>query len=117
MHIGQSPIDAVLAEGETFMIDPKQMQDRRVDIIALSGIGPIEGFVTPLIALSSRNTTSNSPAGEPVGEDIGIVIATLLALRRGHPAKLRRPKNNRVFQHPSLFQVLEQGGCADGHPT
>src|SRR6185503_6719475 len=50
----------------------------------------------------------DAAAGEPVRECERIVVATLAALAAGHPAKFGRPQNDRVVQHPTHFQILDE---------
>ena len=42
MNVGQAAVDAVVAEGEARMVDPHQVQDRGVQVVAigLAGGGP-----------------------------------------------------------------------------
>ncbi len=52
VHIGQSTIDAVVADGKPLMIDAQQLQDRGVDVVDLRGVVAIQRFVAPLIGFA-----------------------------------------------------------------
>ena len=39
MHVGQPAVDAVVAESQSFMINSQQVQDRRVQIVAIGWVG------------------------------------------------------------------------------
>ena len=49
VHVGQTSIDAVVPNGQTLVVDAKQMQDRRMDVIDLRGILTIERFIAPFV--------------------------------------------------------------------
>ena len=33
MHVGQSPVDSVVSEGEAVMVDTEQVEDRGMEVI------------------------------------------------------------------------------------
>ena len=115
MDVGEPAVDAVLAEGESFVIDAEEVENGGVNVVALRGIGPVEGFVAPLIAFAVGHSTLDSASREPVGEYVGIVIAALAALGRWHPAEFRGPQHNGVLEHPTLLEILDQGGRTYSH--
>ena len=41
VHVGQSAVDAVVADGELFVVDAEQVQHRGVDVVHLRGVGAI----------------------------------------------------------------------------
>ena len=80
MNIGQSAIDAIISHGKPGMINSKQMQNSRMDIIYLGGIFSILGLVSEVIAGAMRNATLDTTPRQPVCEAIGVMIPTFAPL-------------------------------------
>jgi len=91
MHIREAAIDAVVSEDELGVVDPEEMQDRRVKVIDFRRVLAVARLVAPLVAFPGDDAALDASARQPVGEDIGIVIAPLPALRAWHAPKLRGP--------------------------
>jgi hypothetical protein len=62
MHIRQPPIDPVMAERQPFVVDPQQVKDRRVQVVAIRGGS---GFPGPFIAFAKGCAGADAAAGEP----------------------------------------------------
>ena len=103
MHIGEAAVNAVVAPGEFGVVNAEKLKHRRMDVINLGGIAPVERFIAPLVAFADGNAAFYAAAAQPVGENIRVMIAALTALRAGHPAKLGRPQNDGVFEHSTLL--------------
>src|SRR2546423_4808962 len=87
MHIGQSPFDAVVVEGEPLVIKAKQVQNGRVKIV--NGGDVLDRFVAKFISRPKTESTLHPRAGKPDSEALGIMIATTgIFLKSRHPAKL-----------------------------
>src|SRR5439155_3011447 len=108
MHIGQTPVDAVVAEGELGVVHAQEVQDGGVDVMDGGWVLAIEGFVTPLIALAPGDPGFDAAAAKPVGETIRIMIPALATLGAWHPAELGRPEDEGVGQQATLLQVFNQ---------
>ena len=98
MYIGESAIDAVVPNGEFRVIDPEEMQDRGVDVVHFGWVLAVGRLVAEFVARPETDPALDAAAAEPVGEAIRIVIAALTALRTGHAAEFRGPKDNGVFE-------------------
>src|SRR6266581_3434094 len=103
MHIGQPPVDAVVAESQLLMIDAELVQNGCVQVIAVGGIG--SGPVRPFIARPIRNSALEAAAGDPTRERERIMVAPFAALAAGHASELRRPNYQRVVQQAARLQV------------
>ena len=90
------------------MVKPEQMKHGRMNVIDLSGTGPIQRLVSPCVTFTISSSAPNPATRQPVRKNVRIVIAPLSALGRRHPAKFSRPQNDRVVQQPALLQVLNQ---------
>ena len=73
MHIGQPPVDAVVAERQFLVVDAEQMQNRRVHIVAIGRI--VGGFVGPFVAFAVSHAAFDAAARQPIRERERIVIA------------------------------------------
>ena len=70
MHIGQSAVDGVVAEGQFRVVDTEQVQDRRVDVVDLRRVLAVERLVAPFIARTVGHASFDAAAAEPVREAI-----------------------------------------------
>ena len=97
MNVGQATVEAVVVPGELFVIEPKQVQHCRVEVPNSRRVhfGSPAEFVGGSVAGSALHARTHHPAGEAVG----VVIASDRAnLIRRHPAELRHPQNQRIFE-------------------
>src|SRR5688572_21010493 len=101
MHVGQSPVRAVVAESKLGVVDAQEAKDRGVDIVAVGGM--FGGFVGPFVGAAVGNAAFDAPASEPVGEAEGVVVAALFALAAGHAAEFGGPKDNGVVEQTAGF--------------
>ncbi len=115
VHVCQSAIDAILSDGQTGVIDSQQMQDGGVDIIDLSGVIAIEGFVAPFVGVSAGDATTDSTATEPVGKDIRVMVTSSGTLGGGHASEFCCPEDDGVIEESALSEVFDERGGADGH--
>ena len=92
VHVGEAAVDAVFAEGESFMVEAELVEDGGVDVVDLGRVFAVGGFVAPLVAFAVRDSAFDSAAREPVGEDVRVVIAAFAALGRGHAAEFGGPE-------------------------
>src|SRR5687767_12459203 len=94
MHVCQPALDAVVIDGERFMIDAEQMEDRGVEVVAGGRIPG--GLPGKLIALTMGDTRLDARASKPRDKGAAVVIATNAALGEWHAAKFRGPDQKRV---------------------
>ena len=66
MHIGQAPVDAVVAQRQARVVDTEQMQHRRMDVVAISRM--LGGAERPFVAGSVSDAAFDASAGQPTGE-------------------------------------------------
>ena len=70
-----------------------------------------DGVVAEFVGLAIGDAALEAAAGEPDAEAGGIVIAPrAVLLGVGRAAKFAAPPDDRVFEQPALFQVVEQPG-------
>src|SRR5258708_30155035 len=105
MYVGQSSIDPIMPVNQLEVVDAQEMQNGCMDVVA---IGRLERFIGPFVALTVSHAPLDATAGEPVREREPIVVAPLAALAAGHPAEFGRPQNDRIVQHPTRFQLVDE---------
>ena len=75
MHIGQSKIAAGVAVGQTLVIEAKQSQHRRVQVVNRDWL--LDGLEAELVGGSVNLSATHSAAGQPAGETVMVVIAAV----------------------------------------
>ena len=74
VHVGQASVDAVVAEGQAFVVDAEKMQDRCMQVIAVS---PAAGaLVAELVAFTMPDAALDAGAGQPGDEGAAVMVAS-----------------------------------------
>ena len=110
VDIRQASIDAAVAEGESGVVDAKEMKDGCMQIIAPGD--SFDGLVAQIIASAMSNTRFDPTTGQPVHEASAVVIAANAALSKRGSTKLRRPDEESIFQQSAGLEVTQE--CRDG---
>src|SRR5579883_3023826 len=63
VDVGQAAVDAVVAEGQSGVVDPQQVQRGGVEVVAVGRV--LDGPVRPLVAGPARDAPLNAAAGQP----------------------------------------------------
>ena len=101
IHIRDSPVDAVVAEGQFFVVDAHEVEDGGVDVVA-------EGFAfggapRPRVAFAVGGAGLHARTGEPRDRCSLVVVAASGPLGEGVPAKLGAPDQQRVVEQAASF--------------
>ena len=75
MNVSESSLDSVVRNGQTFMVDPKEMKDRGMDIVNLCRLIAVERFESPLIRFAVGSASFDSATTKPVRKNKRIVIS------------------------------------------
>src|SRR5262249_54792302 len=75
-------------------------------VVAIGRI--LDGPERPLVRLAISRPALDSPACEPRCKARRIVVAAFSSLAAGHSAKFSGPHDDRVVQHSTLLQILDQ---------
>jgi hypothetical protein len=95
--IRQSPLDAVVFEGEFFVVQPQQVKDRRVEVV--ERVGVFDRLFAKLIRLAGADPRFDAGAGQPAREAVGVVIASFGPfLEEGHAAEFGAPDDEGLIQ-------------------
>lgn len=97
MNIGKSAIDAVVTNGQPFVVEAQLVKDRCVDIVDGVLCVAILWAEAPLVAMTV-GAALDATATKPVGEHEGVVVSSGGSLRAWHATKLGGPKDDGVFQ-------------------
>ena len=108
MDVRQSTIETVLAVGQSFVVDTKQVKDSCVEVMDRDFVR--DGFVSKLIRLTERKRGFDSCTSKPCREPLDVVVSPgcFGSLHRGHPAELGTPDNQGILQHASLLHIGQQ---------
>ena len=96
MHIRQSPVDAVLAKRESFVVDAQQMQNRGMEVVAV-GFAFCR-FVAPVVTFAIAGAGFDAGSGQPGDKRSSVVIASVAALSKRCATEFCRPYQQRVFK-------------------
>ena len=108
MHVGQPAVDAVMTERQPLVVDPEEMENRRVEVV--KAIGRLDGFPRPLVGLAVRDTRLQAGADEPGHERAAVVVAPFAALTEGHSTELGRPDQQGIVEQAACLEVFDQAG-------
>src|SRR5437868_866960 len=119
IDIGQPEVAPGVAIRQLLMVEAEKAQDGGVQVVDVDLV--LHRLEAELVGAAIDLTALDAAAGQPRREAVMIVVAAIdLAgvgarrgqFHRGGPAKLAATDDQRLVQHPALFQVLQQG--ADG---
>ena len=93
------------------MIDPQQLQHRRVQIVDVDGI--LDDVVAEVVGAADGDAGAHAAAGEPHREGARMVVAAeelraVAGLVHRRAAELAAPDDQRVVEQPALLEVGEQ---------
>src|SRR5207249_4911765 len=77
VHVGQTAVDAVVAEGQPGVVDAEQVKGGSVEVVPVGRVK--SSLVRPLVAGTMSDTAFDAAAGQPGGEGRGVVVAPLAA--------------------------------------
>lgn len=103
--IGEPEVAPLETVGETQVIDPEEMQHRRVKIVHMHGI--LDRGVAELVGGAMGDTSLDPASAEEHGERIDVVIPTT-ALGHGSSSELTAKDDQRVLEHSPLLEVHDQ---------
>src|SRR5262245_46931229 len=75
VDVGETEVAAGVTEGEFFVIETEQRQNRRVQVVHVDIV--LDGLETEFVRGAIHATAAHTAAGQPHGEAIMIVIAAV----------------------------------------
>ena len=114
MHVGQTEVSAGIAICQLFVIEAKQVQNRRVQVVHADRF--IDSLEAKIVGRTVADASANTAAGHPDGKPVVIVVPAESFLsaarqfdRRG-AAELTAPDDERILEQTPLLQVGNQRG-------
>src|SRR5688572_13288383 len=101
MNVSQAAIDAIMPKHKLLVIDPEQVKNRRVEVVAVRSVGL--GLPRPRIALPIRDSAADARAGEPRHRCAPVMIPTGAPLSERHAPEFSAPNDQCILQHPASF--------------
>ncbi len=77
------------------MIQPEQVQHRRVQVGGAAAVG--DGAITEVVGGAVDLAALDAAAGQPDAEPVGVMIAAVLVLGTRRTAELAAPEDQRRF--------------------
>ena len=104
MHVGESVVAALEAEGHLLVIQPHQMQDRRVQIVDVYRV--LDDLMSEFIGFSVGHTRLEPGTGHPHGKCVSLMISSgdRLLSAQANPLSDRRPAELGGTNHKRLIQ-------------
>ena len=87
----------MMLEGQTFMIESHEVQQRGVEIVDVHAI--LNSVVTKIIRRAVRDAAFDSSARHPHGKAMMIMFASVSVLGVRRASKLSTPYYKRIIQH------------------
>jgi hypothetical protein len=100
----QASIQPLEFNSHTLVLDTQQVQHGRMEIVNADRV--LLGCIAKLVRRAVRDTTLDTASGEQIRESANVMVAPIAALRHRRAPELATPNNQRIVQHPTLFQVL-----------
>ena len=120
VHVCEAEVTALELVSELRVVDPEEMQERRLEVVNMHRI--LHDVVAEVVGFAVHHAGLDAASGHPDAEAARVVVATVFV--RGQPAlavhrapEFAAPDDQRVVQHASLFEVLQQarGGLIGFH--
>ena len=119
MHVGQAEVAALVLERQLLVVDPQQVEDRRVEVVDFDRVD--RDVVTVGVGLTVRRARLDAAARQPDRIAARVMVATEalfreLALAVVCAAKLAAPDHQRVVEQTATLEIDEErrDGLIDG---
>ena len=119
MDVRETMIAAAETEGESFVVETEQMQDRGVKVVDLDGV--VDGLVAVVIGGSVGHSALDATPGQPEAEAERIVVASVASLGEGSAAEFAGPNDQCFPEQSARLEIGEEtrdgfvdGACVEG---
>ena len=106
MHVGEPHVPAAVAVGEPLVVQPEQVQHRRVQVVR--GDRLLFGLVAEVVGGPDRLAALDPGPRHPGRLRPRVVIASHAPLRDRHPTELSMPHHQCGVQEPAGLQVRQE---------
>ena len=114
VHVSETVIAALVAEGQLGVLDPQQVQQGRVQIVDVNRV--FDDVEAELVGRPESDPRLDPAARHPHRESLRVVVASEAASERGagldhgRPSEFATPDHKRVLEESALLQIHHQGG-------
>ena len=109
VHVGESSLDAIVFEGEGFVIEAKEVEDGGIEVV--DGKDVLHCLVTEFIGSAVAHPGLDACSREPGSEAVGVVVAPFRSLlKHGHAAEFSTPDHQGVLEEPALLEISDECG-------
>ena len=114
MHIGQAKIATLVPECQSLVVDTQAVQNGGIEIVDMDRV--LQHVVAEIVRLAMHDSRFDAAACHPLCVTARMVIAAVVrfceaALAINRASKLATPNDERVVQHASLLQIIDQRGA------
>lgn len=106
LHIGQPHVAAGVAEGEAFVVEAEQMQDRGMPVVDVALVE--DRFVTEVVGRAVAEASLHTATGHPCGIAGVVAVAAVGGLSIRGATEFAAPEDQRVLQQSPFGQVVQQ---------
>ena len=104
VDVGQPEVAAGVFVGQRLVIEPQQMEDRRVQIVEVHAVFHCGDAV--LVGGAVGHAALHAAAGHPEAEAGGVVVAPVVLLDVWRAAKLAAPDDESLVEQSAFLQIL-----------
>ena len=114
MHIGESEVAALGAEGKLSVVETEQVENGGVEIVDVDFI--FDGVEAEFVGFAVLDTAFDAAAGHPHGEGIRVVVAAIAAtLDHRSATEFSAPDDESFIEQPALLEVFQKRGASLVH--
>jgi hypothetical protein len=107
VDVGQAALDAVVVDGQGFVVEPEQMQNGGVEVVHADGV--LDRTMTKGIGGPIAEGGADPGSSQEDGEALGVVVAAARALLKGrHAPEFGDEGDQGIGEQSTLFQVADQ---------
>src|SRR5260370_5888953 len=110
-NVGQTKIAAAIPVCEPSMVQPKEVQNRRVEVVNMDRL--LHGFEPKIVRGAVRHSAFHASSGKQHGKPMTVVVTAVLHFHqpadfdRRRPSELTADDDNRVPEKPVSLQILQ----------
>ena len=101
VDISEAAVDAVLTDGEAFVIDAHEVEDGGVEVVEVDGF--VFGVVAVVVGRAVNGAWFDTAASHEHGEAVWIVVAAVFTLGGWSASEFAAPKNEGFVEKAALF--------------
>src|SRR2546425_10258175 len=107
MHIGQPSFGAVVIKGEPLVVEAKQVENSRVEVV--NGGDVLDGFVTKFVGGAKTECALYTCPSQPNGEALRIMVAAAgVFLKSRHAAEFGDKGDQSRIEQAALFEIRDK---------